>query len=251
MGSLGSYRIPIRRGSIREFFAGDPAMKGCWSLDGHARDESGNGNHGTVSGAIPYPANFHQGYYFNGSNNSISIGNFEWGGSTTLLAWRKAFTGASGSGIVLTKGNASTWGMRLNSDGNVFAIINGVLCYANPVCWPKVEEYAFQAATFNSVNSGLTAYINGCKGTTTFQQTGALRGGSGSLIGYLATYPFMGIIYEVAIFYRTLSSAEISQYYQWTISGPRKYWYYNPIMAGNWFLLPARNELQGIRSING
>lgn len=236
MGPSGTYRIPIRRGSIREFFGSDPALKGCWSLDGHARDESGNEKHGTVTGTTVYPAKFHNGYYFNGSSNwYISVGDFIWSGSTTLLAWRKKFTGAANTGVLFTKGNNITWGMRLNADGSVYAVIDNRFCFALPGYSPKFGESGFQAATFNSINSGLTAYAEGLKGVTTFQSVGALRGGTDSVIGKEEAYYFKGIIEEVAIFYRCLSPSEISQYYQWAISEPRKYWFYSPAVVGGFY----------------
>ncbi|MCE2847262.1 MAG: hypothetical protein LW707_09600, partial [Sphingobacteriales bacterium] len=51
-------------------------LVGWWPFNGNANDESGNGNHGVVNGAVLTPDRFGfsaKAYSFNGTSNFISI----------------------------------------------------------------------------------------------------------------------------------------------------------------------------------
>jgi hypothetical protein len=57
---------------VREIANGRP-LTGSWAFDGNATDASGNGNHGTITGATQTPGKFGAAYSFNGSGNFITI----------------------------------------------------------------------------------------------------------------------------------------------------------------------------------
>jgi alpha-tubulin suppressor-like RCC1 family protein len=83
---------------------------GHWSLDGNAQDTSGNGNHGTISGATVTAGRFGQAYQFNGTAG-ISVGDLNFSsGQFTVSAWvRTTFmTGYDDYRMFLSKINTST-----------------------------------------------------------------------------------------------------------------------------------------------
>ncbi len=212
-----------RLGSIREFFRGDPALKGYWSLDGHTRDESGNGKHGTLYGAVPIGDALNRGYYFDGSNDYISIGNFSQVSSCSLLArWSRHGPGGGGSGVVMTKGSDDSggWGLRLNSSGTTYAVTDSTFRAAGSGVAIRDYDMNFHAGIFNDDTDTLINFINGKFDSSS--APGALRNGTNSYIGKEASYYFHGDIYEAALFFRALSPAEVSQYHQWALGGRRR-----------------------------
>src|ERR1700754_2043020 len=105
IGSMGIVNAQIPGGAV-----------GDWPFDGNAQDMSGNGNHGTVNGAIPAPDRFNQpnkAYRFDGingkivvpHNNSVDIGT---GVDFTFAFWMRAYVNPAIS-VVLTKHIHGTW----------------------------------------------------------------------------------------------------------------------------------------------
>lgn len=89
---------------------------GYWPFDNNAQDMSGNGNHGTVNGAIPAPDRFNQpnkAYRFNGvnskimvpHNNSVDIAS---GVDFTFTYWQKSYPG-NHDNIIISKHYPGTW----------------------------------------------------------------------------------------------------------------------------------------------
>lgn len=84
-------------------------LVGYWPFNGNANDESGNGNNGTVQGAIltfDRFGNSNSAYYFDGATNFITVANstsIKVTNSVSISAWVKN-TGDTSINIVVTKG---------------------------------------------------------------------------------------------------------------------------------------------------
>jgi hypothetical protein len=127
-------------------------LVGWWPFNGNANDESGNGNNGTVNGAMltsDRNGNFNKAYEFNGLNNNIVIPNstslnFS---SFTISCWYNSNTVESS---VLVKNNES-----------------------------NCTEYSFgisHQASWNNLGPGLyTSHgtLNNCNSTNRFEHYGA------------------------------------------------------------------------------
>jgi len=243
-------RPAIRQGSIKEYFGGDPALKGCWSLNGHARDESGNANHGTVNGALPYIGRFGNSYRFNGTSWYINIGAIGSVGianpyvnlSGTVGAWTT--NNYIDTGVVYSEQDSTPSATFILAMGN-FWIHNGT-SFDNVAASPflLLNTYIFQVVTWG--NGVMRIYINGEQrgsgtylGTTKTFKTPLI--GAYYSQGALSAW-YTGLLNEIFILKRALSPAEISQYYQWAIATPRKYWLYSPEVAppaGNLLVHPG------------
>ncbi len=87
-------------GQVPSYVPSD-GLVGWWPFNGNANDESGNGNDGTVNGAIlttDRNGNANSAYSFDGVSNYIggSISNLNNTSSTTVSAWVKYIGDASG-----------------------------------------------------------------------------------------------------------------------------------------------------------
>lgn len=249
-------RPTIRRGSIKEFFAGDPNLKGCWSLDGHARDESGNGNHGTLVNSPTYfPGKLHQSIYFDniqgGDENPLSVkyitvpysSSMDWGSNpfSVVCVFKTdynavpSFSNIIWSNQTLNMTSTETFGLNINT-GVLFDynVLNGS---GKPIFSNKsYSDSKFHCSVLTRTTTTRKIYVDGIldvsnstqnSGDTWQVNSSFLMGAYISTVGKVS-YPFDGFVEEVGIILRELSPSEISQYYQWAISEPRKYWYYSP-----------------------
>lgn len=250
----GETRPAIRRGSIREFFAGDPNLKGCWSLNGHAQDHSGNGYNGTVSGAVPHIGRFGRGYYFDGYDDYMQFP------AALLPVFQAKSVGWTWMGWVYVDTTAA------EADYILSAVDNGVGLYdeVRIIFRDTSLDYVYDDDTFGAVSviingdfrfrwkfltmavdaSNIYGYLDGVlMGTADISGVADLVSLDTFEIGsrpnfYLGQYAagssvyMKGKICENGLFSRTLRPVEVTQYYQWAISSPRKYWYYSPAVAG-------------------
>jgi hypothetical protein len=259
-------RPAIRRGSILEYF-GRNNLKGCWSLNGHARDESGNENHGTVVNAIPYPARFNLGYRFDGSGDYIDVpDNFSSLSSGSIGGWIYIYSFATNLDFIM-----SSYSQAAVPESNYLAFqvmstacmqfaltgsqkTGGILGTTTPT---NLKASNWYHVVYTSGASGNAIYINGVKQNLTYtvgnSTTQAFFSSISSLqetyIGrllYGGVYyaRFNGIMNDVFIFSRALSPAEISQYYQWATAAPRKFWFYSPeiVIAGGLLVHPSIDD---------
>jgi len=114
-------------------------LVGWWSFNGNANDESGNGNNGTVNGAISATDRFYknnQAYQFNGSPQYIDLGNKILGSnphSYSYSVWTKLdslYTGLFGTtSVILTKRHEDigvSWStLQINSDSLIRYCVDG------------------------------------------------------------------------------------------------------------------------------
>lgn len=243
-------RPAIRRGSIKEFFGGDPTLKGCWSLDGHARDESGNANHGTVTNAVPYIGKMGGlSYYFNAASkieiaNSASI-QIAQTNAVTFMGWVEPRQTTNRWEEIFDKANGTQNSLRFSLAYNVgwpyqyyFLISKQGVIQINCTSsvYPVLGQRRLITCIFTGGSSGtnMFIYVDGAlSGTASFNQTGCTDCVANLVIGvmYTSIQYMTGIIDNFGMFKRAVSPAEISQYYQWATATPRKYWFYSPEVA--------------------
>jgi hypothetical protein len=221
-----------RRGSIKQFFRGDPTLRGCWSFEQGAVDESGNNNHGTINGAIPAIGRFGKCLKFNGSSNYVSVphsSSLNMSGGISMLAWFK--TGGTNiySGIIqkFVDSNNTGWGLSYHIDGNLradFGNGSGYITVFSSGIDVRDNRWHLACATYNGSNAKI--YIDGrLRGSVSgsgylTNNTRSLGFGEDSDGG--SNRYFNGYIDEIAIFSRALSPAEIFAYYKWAIGARNK-----------------------------
>lgn len=242
------FRPAIRRGSVREFFGSDPNLKGCWSLDGHARDESGNGNHGTLEGSIvPSDGRFRRGYYFDAVNDDIkithnaSINVGAAGSSYSICVWAACYGNVGAFGDFLV-GKALTIANIPNPVSLILTITNNVNFHMYDassngyfVGSKNVSDRLFHNIWGVRNNNTLYLLFDGkLVGISTYASIPDCSNTANMYFGNYTATPsterFWGKMCECALFKRYVSPAEIAQYYQWAISEPRKYWFYSPVL---------------------
>ncbi len=132
-------------------------LVGWWPFNGNANDESGNGNNGTVNGAIITSdrlGNTNSAYNFNGVNNSITVpdnSSNDINGDFTIAAWINCNPGyGSGTGSINNQ-IVNKWG----AGGSGLASFQ--LCIS-PTGVPKV--YVNDGSTTSGVISNLIIPIN-------------------------------------------------------------------------------------------
>ena len=233
----GETRPAIKRGSIIEFFGNDPTLVGSWSLDGNARDESRNGNNGTVTEAVVWPGRLRtSAYKFDGTNDKIVVAdnaNIRVA-NLTAGAWINWLSYGTGNPGILGKtggvGNAGWAIYTVASSGLIRCRVStdGTNGYPfNSVTTIKQGVWSFICFTYDGGTSRI--FINGNLDAIDTTPSGSLYASTADLeIGKFTDGEyFNGIIQDCFMFSRDLSSSAISQYYQWAISEPRKYWFYS------------------------
>jgi hypothetical protein len=212
-------------------------LVGWWPFKGNANDESGNGNHGTVNGALLTVDRFGHNassYFFDGLSNFIEVphsSSITVQNGITISCWFKADNSSTGSTqTLISKGVQSAfwnYGISLNNNGvacyNYTGYGVGSLNVMNSQTWHHVlfsidinansmYEYidgVIQPTLYNiNSNAILTDFqylINSC--CTAKLTFGKNSGGQAF---------FKGSIDEIAIYNRMLSQQEITTLYQGT-----------------------------------
>ena len=222
------------------------SLVGYWTFDGGdmtattARDRSGNGNTGTLSGTTRAAGKIGQGLSFDGVDDTINAGDVASVDTATDLsgcAWVKHNT-ITGDNVILAKNNSGTDGFQFFRDDtgassgrtdtytisvfdsadtdssslegatNASLLQSGTMTY---VC------FTFMAAS----GTGLRLYVNGVEDANSPVSTsavGAINAGANVLrIGTLSdgtTSPFDGLLDDVRVYTRVLTSSEITRLYQ-------------------------------------
>lgn len=232
-------------------------LVGYWPFDGHAMDESGNGNDGRVHGASLTEDRFGEpdmAYSFDGIDDYVQIQDSEVGNvraSGTISLWALVDSEMNFDGRyhnLLEKDDKSYWMFAINEDRDLrFRLHEG---YYGQGCWDstKILDQADVADiwVFLAVVKAYNVwkiYLNG----TLF----ATRDTSGCIDQIVTTAPltigrsyywtsqyFRGAIDDVRIYDRALTEAEIQELYQpthpiWEEDTAEASSAYGPVSAGN------------------
>ncbi|MFA5106076.1 MAG: LamG domain-containing protein [Candidatus Micrarchaeia archaeon] len=203
-----------------------------WPFDSNANDALGL-NNGTVGGAALQATGGKVGgaYSFNGIDSYISMQPL---GITTntlsILAWVKGSATGNFTGIVFSRDPSQPFGLDINYNNSLAYTWNNN--NASVYRWmsnltPSVNNWNFIAITISPSNG--TIYMSNSTGLYSASNvmphilqalSTELRIGSDN---YSSNRFFNGSIDEVAIFNRTLSASEISQFYNASKNGYRDY----------------------------
>lgn len=201
-----------------------------YPFNGNANDESGNGNHGTVKGAILTADRFNnsnKAYYFDGNGEYIDCGNgtsLQITGDITVCVWVKVQPISYGQVFVNKYAGASIigWLVEATSDGRV--IFDGRPGFAG-----EMSNSGFSSQTVNDdtwhflvgqrQNSIWKIYIDGTLATQRSCSGGNFANSINLMIGVQSDRPSdpaafsKGIIDDIRIYNRALSDSEIQQLY--------------------------------------
>ena len=196
-----------------------------YPFNGNANDESGNGNHGTIYGAILIEDRFgHQdsSYSFNGSsyincgdpmNNTLDLGT-----NATINAWVK--TNSGGGGIIVGKdesgGSYNKYFFQILGNGQLVFHINqpsagnGAWMYSSN--WDLLTERWYNVCV---VMEGLnySFYVNGNFFGSAISWLDVPDVNAPFLIGSAEAYGYSGIIDDIRIYNRALTVTEIDSLY--------------------------------------
>lgn len=203
-----------------------------YKFNGDAKDESGNGNDGTVNGATLTTDRFgnaDSAYSFDGVDDNIRIGdNFDSYQSITLSAWvsLKAALDDSGDvhGILVKRNSHSekTYVLYWAPDPNYFTVrfYGDQNCSADD-CWvgevsntnPALEKWYFLTAVFENGNAKL--YVNGELESEANSSLSIPDTNAEFTIGSYSddNGPLHGKVDDVRIYNRVLSGEEIQSLY--------------------------------------
>jgi hypothetical protein len=198
---------------------------GCiafYPFEGDATDRSFSGNNGKTSGVFFVDGLFGQALYCNGINGSVSIPpspNLSVTNGLSIAAWVKAdYDSFNASTVTITDKEPSNWQLAVNTDG--FAMFNlenkdGEIFSAYSFTGFQFTGWTHIVGTWNG--AFLRMYINGILQSDSVAFMPPIDTTEGVLhIGYSATdnYYSKGIIDEVMIFNRGLTSAEVDSIYK-------------------------------------
>ena len=227
----------------------DDGLVAHYPFDGNANDASGNGNHGTVSGATLTEdrfGNIDSAYEFDGSNDYINIGHddiLDIGvGNATLQAWIKFSEQQSQTWQTEHLGSIVGKGFLGSYIGHGLYVDNDTVCYQ--VRMPK--DFKYYACSDNYLNDGnwhhiagilkrdevegVKLYVDGVlqtmrglsfniasqptadvtESTETLDNGNSFTIGASSKINY---YNFNGLIDDIHFYKRALSNCEIKSLY--------------------------------------
>ncbi len=202
-------------------------LVGWWPLDGNASDMSGNGNDGNVTGAIhPNSRKLGGAYYFNGVDNSINLGNsaiLNPTQSMSLSAWFKIFDGKV-RGFPIIERYSATVGQRsfllkcrVEDAYNriLFSVHGNSSLSTNREKIISYNTYYHTVGTYDS-NSITCLYLDGQLCSSQAVSSPIVASQTNTTIGgWMNSYEnfFHGIIYDVRIYDRALTAAEVQALY--------------------------------------
>jgi hypothetical protein len=203
-------------------------LVGWWPFNGNANDESGNGNNGTVNGATltaDRNGNVNSAYSFNGINqnitkNSFSINN----GALTISFWLNAKTINKTMRIITHNwdNSQSTFSTHIDQKSLIYGYIGGVTKDVNNIqyhVWSQnvinSNQWYFISCTFSDKSNKI--YVNGnlINSITTTNLKSAINT---LFFGGDSSWPFNGILDDIAIYNRALTQQEITALYTGTSS---------------------------------
>ncbi len=203
----------------------DISLVGYWSMNENtgsvASDYSGNGNNGTITGAQNSTGKYGLGLYLNGVNNSVLINSsatLQINSSITMSAWIKVDSLGTYQTII-----DKSYGNPRN--GYYLSLANNRLLFG---IWNNgVQKHVYGLKTWNSSDVGIWHHIVGVfDGRYTKLYVDGIADGSTDwtsfingvdsvslMIGHSYTYYFSGIVDEVRIYNRALTSPEVKTLY--------------------------------------
>ncbi|MFA6050579.1 MAG: LamG domain-containing protein [Candidatus Paceibacterota bacterium] len=204
----------------------DTGLVGMWSFNGQdisgatAYDRSGNGNNGTISGAIPGIGKIGQTLKFDGVDDYVEIPDsslWDFSGAFTWSAWIKLTSAPGQWDGVISRDGTSPYPIYLrfaNSSLIDFGIDNsGSLTYALS---PSIGRWYHIVALWDG-SSTKRIYIDGVDVAQNAQATAPTATNDALYIGldYLPgnSRNFPGYIDEVRVYNRALSASEVKQLY--------------------------------------
>ena len=237
-----------KRGSIGLFFRGDPTLKLWLPFEENsgttALDLSGNGNHGTISGALRTKGKIGNGLYFDGVNDYVSIANsssIQFANAISVLYWIK--TNTTTSGMPISKGQEREY-YCFGAGAISLAIYPGgsrLEQYSNFNHFNDNQWHLFVGTYANSTAGGdgkIRIYVDGKFDAISAANNNTLRVENKTLAlgqSSAGSQWFNANLDEVSLFSRALSPKEISDYYLWSIGTPQRRIFYVPINTSNFF----------------
>lgn len=217
------YKRALNEVEIQALYAQDQAngLVAYYPFNGNANDESGNNNHGLVTGATLTSDRFgkpNRAYSFNGIDNNINCGNAaslapSMTDKISVSAWVK-FYDLTNSQCLLGKWGNSPVEYILYKDpsNNIIWNINNIdpIVYPlNPVC----NKWYHIIAVSDENNKKL--YINGQLVQVGSGIASINSSSNGLILGYESSGPSIlnGVIDDIRIYNRVLTSNEIEQLY--------------------------------------
>jgi hypothetical protein len=202
-----------------------------YPFNGSAKDESGNGNHGGVSGATVATDRFgrsQQAYAFDGSNDFISVpysSSYRPSGKLTIAVWMRV-TSTTGYRVPLSCTENGGWNLNFGAAGNT--TMNFGLYAGGTAVTPGFGSSLLSGGAWHHIvgtfdGSVAKIYLDGASrtslpisGSINYVHNNALIiGGEASAgSGPAAIGFFAGTIDEVRIYNRDLSASEVLQLYQ-------------------------------------
>lgn len=202
-----------------------------YPFNGNADDESGNGNNGTINGAILTKDRFdknNSAYSFNGTSDYINIGNnIKPDFPLTVSVWIKANEFVNDAGIFRNDqvNDASyRYGILLvcNSNGSLGAhVFEGFSASSNRRSTASQANsaeidvwYHFTAVFYSYANTEI--FINSVKSITSTSGTGSsmkYSSNNGAIGDRSGKYYFNGIIDDIRVYNRALTKEEIQVLY--------------------------------------
>jgi hypothetical protein len=212
-------------------------LVGYWPFNGNANDESGNGNNGTVNGALltsDRNGKVNSAYNFNGATNSILLqagSNIQGNNPRSISFWFKPTSSTPYTNIIYKGGS--------NGNGNDFSVMYRVDAnnkyqlllrrYTDDVHTDSIPLTLNQWSNYSvvydgSINSNLKIYINGIEhlgrdlpGTGQTFNTESVSAEFGHLKDQLnVDYYLTGNLDDIAIYNRALSQQDITALYSGT-----------------------------------
>lgn len=210
-------------------------LVGYWPFNGNANDESGYGNHGTVSGATLTTDRFgdaNSAFYFDGNDkievSNSSILNFDDQTSFTINAWIEVYSNLSGSHGIIAKGAPDgipegAWQLLIGHQSSSVAFAeyglgtNGAGIYGTQNLYTSAGWHFLSLVLDKSVNS-MSLYIDGVLEATTTElaiaSASAINNYPMSIGVERTTYQyFHGKIDDIRIYNHALTENEITELY--------------------------------------
>ncbi|MCF6148045.1 MAG: S8 family serine peptidase [Candidatus Kuenenia sp.] len=179
-----------------------------------AGDSSGNGNDGTINGVAIWTSGVNEiggGLQFDGVDDYVDIGDIDLTDAFSIAAWIKI----SSMGKLMIVGKTfQTYQFFVSPEGNLMFQRNS----ATPINYPAAlvpDTWYHVAITFDTTN-GMSLYLNGNMVSTNGDVSITNENNAATKIGATGFTPmhfFSGVIDEVRIYNRALSSQEMQNLY--------------------------------------
>jgi len=199
---------------------GGSALVGWWKLNGNASDSSGNGNNGTISGAVPTNGQTglsNTAYSFNGSGQYITIPTVHDIAQGTIGLWAKlASTQPSVNFYIFSHPGGATNNRIYINTNSTGTSVNSRLGTGTTIGSSSItaSTWHFLVLTWSGTNA--TLYIDGTDATTTSVFSGFTATVPSSYLGCFSNAGgecINGSVDDVRIYTRALNGSEVSSLY--------------------------------------